>query len=103
MVVQDLNRIFNGDDVFLARVVDIVNQAGKSGGLAAACGAGYQKKAPLLNDGRANLFGNAQLFQGKSLIGEVAHDHAKGATLTENNDAETMLTKIKGKIGISFL
>ena len=88
VAVQELDGIFDGNNVVGARGVDAVNHGGERGGLAAARGPRHQRyAAPLLAD-LVKDFGHEQLVERPNLGGDDAQYHSHVAALLEDVHAE---------------
>ncbi len=86
--VQELDGVFDGDDVLVALAVNLVEHRGQRRRLAGAGRAGDEDEAArslaeLRDDGR-----QAQLLEGFDLVGDGAEDRADRAALVEEVGAE---------------
>src|SRR5712692_5422011 len=89
VVVQKLNRVFDGDDVIRLGFVNQADDGCQRRTLAAAGRAGYEHDAILkFNDG-FQLFRKIELFKMRRPVRYDAHDDGMGAALHEDVDAKT--------------
>ena len=88
VLVEELHRVFDGDDVLGAGLVDEVDHRGERRRLARAGRAGHQHDAALergdLGQGRRQ----AEILQGRHLGGDHAHHDRERAALAEDVDAK---------------
>ena len=93
VLVQDLDRVLDGDDVDLAQRVDEVDHRRQRRRLARAGGPGHQHQAARLQGQLADDLGQRQLGQRLGAHGDPAEDHAVRAARLVGVDAEPADTR----------
>ena len=86
--MQKLNRVFDGDYVAAAGIVDMVYHGGKGGGLAATGGARHENKPAAFVGQRLNRYGKIKLIKGKIRMCDITKDKPYAASLQKDVDAE---------------
>src|SRR5207253_2705691 len=89
VAVQELDGVFDGDNVVGAGGVDAVNDGCEGGGLTGTGGSGDEHQAALLFADFVDHRRKIQLFGGADFCGNDAQDHADVPALLENVHAET--------------
>ena len=89
VAVQELNGVFDGDQMVGAVGIDAVDHRRQRGGLTGPRRSGNQHQPALLFADFGDYGGEVQFFRGANLGGNDAQHHADVATLLENVDAET--------------
>src|SRR5438128_9588872 len=82
--MEELDRVFDGDDVLMALAVDLVDHRGQRGRLARAGGSGDEHQAARFV---ADLFDHsreAKLLESEDLVGDLAVDGGGRAALVED-------------------
>jgi len=76
VVVNELDRIFNRNDMVAAVLVDVVYHGAKRGGLAATGGARHQHKTFCQVAKLEDVLREIQLLRGQNLAGDLTEDAA---------------------------
>ncbi len=91
VVVQELDRVLDGDDVVCAALVDLVDDRRECGGLAGACRAGDQNEpSRLVAEGMQHL-GESKLVDGLDVDRDESEGGAQRPSLEEDVHAEARL------------
>ena len=88
VVVEELDRILDRDDVLPARAVDVADHRGERGRLADAGGAGDEDQPAVLLGQPLDAGGQAQALEVGHLRGDDAERERDLAALAERVDAE---------------
>jgi hypothetical protein len=88
VAMQELDGVFDGDQMVGPGGVDAVDHRGEGGGLAGTCCAGDQHQTALLFANLGDHCGKIQFVGGANFGGDDAQNHADVAALLENVDAE---------------
>ena len=89
--MDELDRVFQRDDVISLRAVDLVEHGGERGRLTRAGGTRDEDEAGFLLGDGVEDFRQAQTVQGRDDRVELAHDHRETALLAKDVHAETRL------------
>src|SRR5467141_3988860 len=88
VAVQELDGVFDGDQVVGAIGIDAVDHRRQRGGLTGTGGSRNEHQAALLLANLVNDGGEVQFFRSANFRGNNTQDHADVAALLENVDAE---------------
>ena len=88
VLVQDLDRVLDGDDVTVARAVDVVDHRRERRRLARAGGAGHEHEPARLVGELADDRRQAELLDARAFGRHPAQGHPDAAALAEHVDAE---------------
>ena len=88
VVVQELDGIFNGDDVVILLAIDAVEQHGQGGRLARSGGAGHENDAIAQLGHIGEVRGQTERSKIRNGGGNYAHHDRATAALDEDVDAE---------------
>ena len=83
-----LDRIFDGDDVVVHVVVDVIDHAGQGRRLSRSSGSGDQEQAAGFHAHTGYGLRNLQLLEGHELIGNLAQNHPNVPFLFEDRYTE---------------
>ncbi|MNL47276.1 hypothetical protein D3C87_1700560 [compost metagenome] len=98
--VDELDRVFDGEDVVMAMVVQVIDHRRQRGGLAGTGRAGDQHQAARRLGYLAEHLAHAQFIHGQDSGRDRAEHRARAATLVERVDPKTRHAgHIKGKVG----
>ena len=97
VVVEDLDRVFDGDDVLPARLVDVVDDRGERRRLAGAGRAGDEHEPAVLVGHRLDARGHPQVLEARHVLGDDAERERDRAALAKGVDAETR--EIPARVG----
>ncbi len=89
VMMQDLDRVLDRDDMTLARGVDVVDHGCESGRLSRAGRAGDENKTARLIGQPPDDRRKPELLHGSAIGGHTAHRHPHAATLLEDVDTES--------------
>src|SRR5438094_8475160 len=87
IAVQELDGVFDGDDVFRPLGVDAVNHGGQGRGLAGTGYAGHQHQSAAFFADLLDDFGQIEFVEGANLGGDHAQHHAYVAPLLKYGNA----------------
>src|SRR2546421_2240746 len=90
MGVQELDRIFNRDDVIKLAFINQVDDCGERGALAAAGWASHQDDTGLELDNLEQLLRQTEFLEARWPRRNHAHDDCVGSALLENVDAKSV-------------
>ena len=103
VVMEELDRIFNRDDVVIHILVDVVHQSGQRGALAGAGGPGDQKQAAGAEHQLGHHVRQSQLRGGEHGVGNLTQHHRDMAALLEDGDAEaSQVAESEAEVGTSL-
>src|SRR4029453_623303 len=88
VLMEDLDRILDRDDVLAARLVDVVDDRGERGGLSGAGRAGHEHEAAVLVGHRLDAGRHAQVGEARDVFRDDAEGEGDGPALAENVEAE---------------
>ena len=87
-MVEELDRVFDGDDVDRPRLIHVADHGGKRGGLAVARRADDEDQSPLLFGEHLDGGGRAELIEGGDLQRDRPHHDGERAALAIDIHAE---------------
>ena len=101
--VNKLDRIFDGNDMALKRIVQIVHHRGQRRRLTGSRWSGHQNQAFLFVTQLPQNRRHAEFFQRKNRRWDISEDRAEPALLDKDVDAEPRdVPKLKGKVTFTF-
>src|SRR5258707_4405020 len=100
VLVQELNRVFDGNDVIELCLVNEIDHSGQRRTLATSGRAGYQHNPILQFDNIAQLLGQIKVLKARRARRNHAHDNRVSPSLLENIDTKPAQSgDPEGKIG----
>src|ERR1700728_2545562 len=92
VAVQELDRIFDGDDVVVLLAVDAVEEHSERGGFARSGGSGDENDAVAQLGDIGEVGGQAKRYEIRNSSGDDAHHDGATAALDEDVDSKTRNT-----------
>ena len=89
VLVEDLDRVFDGDDVLPARLVDVIDDRGEGRRLAGAGRAGDEHEPSVLVGHRLDARRHPQVLEARNVLWDDAERERDRAPLAKGIDAET--------------